>query len=132
VATLDGRVLGETRRTGTVPFMALITRVYLVDDLDGSEDDVSTVAFNLDGTNYEIDLSAANADRLRGKLAKFVDAASPVKRTAAPAKRGPRAPRVSGHDQTQAVRDWARSNGLEVSARGRISKSVQEAFDAAH
>ena len=38
----------------------------------------------------------------------------------------------SPRDQTQAIRDWARSNGLEVSARGRISRSIQEAFDAAH
>ena len=65
---------------GSVFAMALITRVYLVDDLDGSEDDVSTVTFNLDGKNYEIDLSAANAEKLRGKLSKFTDAATPVKR----------------------------------------------------
>lgn len=57
--------------------MALITRTYLVDDLDGSEDDVSTVTFTLDRTNYEIDLSASNADRLREKLEKFVNVASP-------------------------------------------------------
>ena len=35
-----------------------------------------------------------------------------------------------GH--TAAVRDWARSNGYDVSARGRIPTAVQEAFDAAH
>ncbi len=113
--------------------MALVTRVYLVDDLDGSEDDVSTVMFNLDGKDYEIDLSAGNADRLRGKLAKFTDAASPVRSKGTPAQRGSRAarPRTS-RDQTQAVRDWARSNGHEVSDRGRISRSIQEAFNAAH
>ena len=113
--------------------MALITRVYLVDDLDGSENDVSTVTFTLDGKDYEIDLSAGNADRLRGKLAKFTDAASPVRTKGAPTQRNSRAalPRTS-RDQTQAVRDWARSNGHEVSDRGRISRSIQEAFDAAH
>ena len=124
--------------------MALITRTYLVDDIDGSEDDVSTVTFSLDRTDYEIDLSAGNADRLRENLAKFVSVASPVKsaRKAPAARRGAKAARTrkaakpqnapSGRDQTQAVRDWARNNGFEVSNRGRISKSIQEAFDAAH
>lgn len=39
---------------------------------------------------------------------------------------------VSGRDQVQAVRDWARQNGYTVSDRGRIAKSIQDAFDAAH
>lgn len=122
------------RWPGTVAGMALITRTYLADDLDGSEDDVSRVTFNLDGTDYEIDLSAANAERLRGQLAKFVDAASPVKPVKArPVKRGAKAPVArTSRDQTQAIREWARDNGFEISHRGRISKSIQEAFDAAH
>ena len=71
--------------------MATVTRTYLVDDLDESEEDVDNVLFALDGTNYEIDLSAANAGRLREKLARFIDAASPVKVSkSAPAKRGPK------------------------------------------
>ena len=114
--------------------MALITRVYLVDDLDGSEDDVTTVQFALDGRNFEIDLSARNDERLREKLARFVDAATPVKSAkAAPAKRTSKADvATTSRDQTQAIRDWARSNGYEVSTRGRISKAVQDAFHSAH
>ena len=113
--------------------MALITRVYMVDDLDGSEDDVSTVTFNLDGKNYEIDLSAANAEKLRGKLSKFTDAATKVTSKGSAARRGSKAATVRApRDQTQAIRDWARSNGFEVSDRGRISRSIQEAFEAAH
>ncbi len=112
--------------------MATITRTYQVDDLDGSEDDVSTVQLALDGTSYEIDLSAVNADRLREKLERFIavgkQAAPPKSR---PAKRGVK-PAVSSRDQTQAIRDWAQQNGHAVSGRGRISRAVQEAFDAAH
>ena len=114
--------------------MAHITRTYQVDDLDGSEDDVTTVLFSLDGSNFEIDLSAANEARLRDGLARFVDAASSVK----PARAGRAPPRakVAGpppnRDQAQAIRDWARNNGYEVSARGRISKAIQDAFEAAH
>ena len=45
--------------------MATFTRTYLIDDLDESEEGVENVLFALDGTNYEIDLSAANAGKLR-------------------------------------------------------------------
>ncbi len=111
--------------------MATITRTFLVDDLDGSAEDVETVLLSLDGASYEIDLSSQNADRLRGKLAKFIENGTkitPQKTRQAVALR----PAPSGRDQVQAVRDWARKHGLTVSDRGRIAKSVQEAFDAAH
>ena len=122
--------------------MTTVTRTYLVDDLDGSQEDVENVLLALDGTNYEIDLSASNAGRLREKLARFVAAASPVKAAkSAPARRGPRgkaaasaktAPVPSNRDQVQAIREWAKTAGYEVSSRGRISKAIQDAFDAAH
>ena len=49
--------------------MATVTRTFLVDDLDGSTEDVENVQISLDGTNFEIDLSAANAARVRDRLA---------------------------------------------------------------
>ena len=117
--------------------MATVTRTYLVDDLDGSEEDVNNVLLALDGTNFEIDLSASNAGRLREMLERFVIAASPVKAAKpAPSKRSTNgkaaAPAPTSRDQVQAIRDWAKSAGLEVSSRGRISKAIQGAFDAAH
>jgi hypothetical protein len=116
----------------TIPLMATVTRTFLVDDLDGSDDDVSSVSFSLDKKDYEIDLSAANQARLRDKLARFVDAATPLRpqhgRTARKAAKS--AP--VGREQTQAIREWARNNGVEVSERGRISAAVQQAFDEAH
>lgn len=44
--------------------MAQKVQVLLVDDLDGGEAD-ETVTFALDGKTYEIDLTTANADKLR-------------------------------------------------------------------
>jgi hypothetical protein len=113
--------------------MATVTRTFLVDDLNGSTDDVSTIQFHLDKTNYEIDLTATNEARLRDKLARFLDAATP----AAPPRTPPRTKRTvksipAGRDQTQAVRDWAKTAGYEISTRGRIPKNIQEAFDQAH
>ena len=110
--------------------MATITRAYLVDDLDGSEENVNSVSFSLDKTNYEIDLSAANEARLRDKLAKFVAVATPLHPQRAVRRKAVKAAPV-GREQTQAIREWARSNGHEVSDRGRISAAIQKAFDEA-
>ena len=68
-----------TKPRRTLLAMALVTRTYMTDDLDGSEGDVSTVHIALDNTSYEIDLGAANQARLRETLAKYLDAATEVK-----------------------------------------------------
>jgi hypothetical protein len=44
---------------------------------------------------------------------------------------GPR-PQPLDPEQTAAIRAWARQNGHQVSDRGRIAKTVVEAFRAAH
>jgi len=51
--------------------MAQQRTVVLVDDLDGSQAQ-HTVAFSLDGQQYEIDLSAQNTERLHAALAPFM------------------------------------------------------------
>jgi len=114
--------------------MATVTRTYLVDDLDNSTDDVETVRFNAEGTNYEIDLSAANAERLRANLARFVDAAHPVKPPAAAAakRRGTKASVASTKQQTQDIREWAKQAGLQVSTRGRISAAIVDQYNSTH
>lgn len=56
--------------------MSTVTRTYLVDDINGSTDDVATIQFSLDNTSYEIDLDAANQERLRDQLAKYLVAAA--------------------------------------------------------
>ena len=112
--------------------MATTTRTYLVDDLDGSEDALETVQFSLGKDTDEIDLGPANAAELRGKLAKFVDNTTRVRPQQHYARGSKPASTFVGREQTQAVRDWAKHQGNEVSARGRIAKATQEAFDAAH
>jgi nucleoid-associated protein Lsr2 len=102
----------------------------LVDDLDGSTA-VETVSFMVEGREYEIDLSAENAARLRDGLAEFVAAA----RRAGGGRRAPAAaapaPKRATMDREQAaaVREWARANGFEVSDRGRISAAVLSAYE---
>ena len=123
--------------------MARQMTVRFVDDLDGSEAS-GTVDFGLDGRRYEIDLSEVNAARLREALAPFIGAARTAggRRSAgrrSGSGRGARqsvagaqgTPARSSREETAAIRQWARDHGHQVSDRGRISKSVMEAYQAA-
>jgi hypothetical protein len=114
--------------------MATITQTVYTDDLDGKpHKNVSTVYFSVGTTEYEIDLSPKNADKLRRQLAEFVEHARPLKPQRGGAKRTQVSrPATSGAEQTSALRDWAKQNGYTVSNRGRISQTIRDAFDAAH
>jgi hypothetical protein len=98
--------------------------VTLSDDIEGGEA-AETVTFGLDGKIYEIDLNEANAKKLRGALAPYVEAGR--KR----AKSGKTYRRTAVAPDPAAVRAWARSHGFDVPPRGRIPKKVYEAFNEA-
>ena len=53
-------------------FMAKTVIVKLTDDIDGGDAD-ETVQFALDGRSYEVDLSAANAAKLRDALKPYIE-----------------------------------------------------------
>ena len=52
--------------------MAKTVIVKLTDDLDGGDAD-ETIHFALDGRSYEVDLSAANASKLRDALKPYIE-----------------------------------------------------------
>ncbi len=106
--------------------MAAKTIITLEDDLDGSAAD-ETLRFGLGAAEYEIDLSAANADRFRAQLAPFLSRARKVART--PRAQAGRA--ASGRVDSAQVRSWAREQGIEISERGRIPTGIIEQYDAA-
>lgn len=125
--------------------MAQRTLTLLLCDLHegGETEGDETITFGLDGHNYEIDACKEHADELRETLAIFVAHARKLSRGVQPrgipaqAKRGARssgggtAATPDGVDVT-AVREWARENGHTVSERGRLSRTVLEAYQAAH
>ena len=57
--------------------MAQKVQIILEDDLDGTEAS-ETVSFALDGTSYEIDLTAENAAEMRDAFARYVGHARKV------------------------------------------------------
>ena len=118
--------------------MAQRVNVVLVDDIDGS-DAVETVTFGLDGVEYEIDLSAQNADKLRESLGLYVGHG---RRTGGRRRSGgsqgeqkasrSRSRASSDGPSASEIREWARANGHTVPDRGRVSSEVREAYAAAH
>ncbi|QLQ09609.1 MAG: Lsr2 family protein [Nocardioidaceae bacterium] len=113
--------------------MAQRVDIVLVDDIDGNEAE-ETLSFALDGVEYEIDLSAKNAAKLRDALATYIGHG---RRTGGRRSAGRRA---SGRTRTTPannsasaaeIRAWATDNGYELSARGRIPAEIREAYAAA-
>lgn len=113
--------------------MAQKVQVLLVDDLSGGEAD-ETVSFALDGTSYEIDLTAKHAAELRDAFARYVGAARKAgSARSASSAAAARRPRARSRDSRSAdIREWARQKGHKVSDRGRIPARVVADYDKAH
>ena len=99
----------------------------LEDDLDGS-DAAETITFGLDGQYYEIDLNINHAEELRNILSRYITAGrkdtSKGRPTRPPVRRTP--------VKNVAIRKWAREQGLDVSARGRIQAEILSRYEKAH
>ena len=94
----------------------------------------TTLAFGVDGAQYEVDLCDPHASELRGVLARYVEVARSGEGSSAPAGRRRRArpasaPSDNGRGDVPEIRTWARSQGFEVSDRGRIPAAIRQAFE---
>jgi len=99
--------------------------VEMTDDIDGTEA-AETIAFRVDGTAYEIDLSNKNAAKMRQVFGRYTEHA----RKATGGRRAGR-PRRDRH-LSSGVREWAKQQGIQVSERGRIPASVVSQYEKAH
>lgn len=118
--------------------MASRTVVELFDDLDGGRAD-ETVSFALDGVDYEIDLSTANAAQLRSVLAEYVSHAhrAPTKakraeRPERPERPGRPAKSVTLGPAPDAAKPSAgHSASMTAEIRRLASESARKASEAA-
>ncbi|HEU5416271.1 MAG TPA: Lsr2 family protein [Streptosporangiaceae bacterium] len=106
--------------------MAQRVEILFIDDIDGTPA-AETIRFGIAGVDYEIDLSAEHAKEFREAMAPFV----------AGARRGTAGPRQArstraGGPSPAAVRQWAKSAGIEVSDRGRVPDDLIARFQAAN
>ena len=114
--------------------MAQRVQVELVDDING-EVAQETVRFGIDGTEYEIDLTTENAEKLRSTLSEYTDKARESRKARSGRKQGGQqsasASTKSKREETQQIRQWAQDNGHNPSSRGRITQSIIDAYNEA-
>ncbi|MEE3755253.1 histone-like nucleoid-structuring protein Lsr2 [Mycobacterium intracellulare] len=139
--------------------MGQYVTTHYVDDYDGSPlepDAIDMVEFSYRGKPYTLELNAKNGAQFDNDIQKWVDAAekaaanagpavprkprSATKRSAAKPSKAPRARRrkasasttaTVGREQSRAIREWAKANGVQVPARGRVPAAVVEAYNNA-
>jgi hypothetical protein len=114
--------------------------VELFDDLEPELAADETIRFTFDGVNYQIDLSSKNADRFRDEMMPWIRAATTTGDGASAAdddsaqsvsrKRASRPGDGTGLPLAE-IRAWARANGHDVPARGRVAAGFVRAWKAA-
>ena len=92
--------------------------VHLIDDLDASEAS-ETVQFEVDGRNYEIDLSSRNAQKFRAEIAPYI---AHARRVITPVRRRGRAGTGSGPPRG---RDRAASLGGAPPGGGQATDAAE-------
>ena len=108
--------------------MATKTTILLIDDLDGKSEASETVTWGLDGTQYEMDLTAAHAAALRKSLAKYVEVSRKV--TSPKVTKRPKLRSVPQYT-TEEIRTWAKEQGIDIKERGRIPAEIIDQHHAA-
>jgi hypothetical protein len=126
----------------------MATRTVKIDDFDGTSEATECPVFSLGPEFFEIDLSAANAERLRADLAPWMKVARPIpgrealRRASLPASNGGTG---NGYATTSAngsangqgngqmalpefdpptVRAWLLANGHRIGDKGRIPEDL--------
>jgi hypothetical protein len=110
----------------------------VIDDI-GQLEASETVSFGVDGSAYEIALSARQASELRSMASRYISVARRVRPARSPARQQhqqehqprPRARVQMDPEQSRRIRSWAMERGLLASPRGRIPQHVVDEYEAA-
>lgn len=103
----------------------------LIDDIDGETEGAETLTFFVEGQEYEIDLAEENRELFQAEINKHLaflkemaDYGRPVRRqTTVKVPRG-RTPEELAH-----IRTWLRSQGHEVSDKGRVPEKLLDLWE---
>jgi hypothetical protein len=101
--------------------------VRLTDDIDGSSTAEETVVFGLDGITYNIDVNGPHAAELRADIGRWIEHARRATKARAHKEPGARRRRSTQGD-AHAIREWAATQGISLSPRGRIPEHVVERY----
>lgn len=108
--------------------MARTVVTHITDDIDGSKD-AEEVRFSLNGAEYTIDLGKKNRAALEKALQPYVEAGTKVTSRRANSSRRSGSPTTISRRDLSDVREWAKSQGIKVSDRGRIPATVLNQYD---
>lgn len=104
-----------------------VTRMLVTRLVDDPDDTTETVDFSYRGVAYQIDLSTRNARALDKLLAPYLEVSRRRGTRSGTQRRATKAP-----SSAPAVRAWAKSQGIEVADRGRVSTDVLNRYREAH
>jgi hypothetical protein len=88
------------------------------DDKEIPDGEAHSIAFGLDGQEYEIDLCAKHSERFSEVVGKFAENTTKRRRRTA-----------ANRQRSAEIRAWAKKSGFEVSDRGRIPGHVLAGFE---
>jgi DNA-nicking Smr family endonuclease len=109
--------------------MAQKIQTLFIDDIDGGDAE-GTVRFALDGTDFEIDLSAQHSEELHKVLERYVTHARKVGGQTRRVARGSGRRGASPIDSTK-VREWAKEQGFDIKDRGRVPAELVAKYQEA-
>ena len=123
--------------------MAQRTQVLLTCDVhDGEAEAAETVIYTVEGQTYECELCEAHLAEFREAMeiwsshSRLAGRGRSSQAAARPSRGGrsgrARAGSADGGPSAAEVRDWARSQGMQVSTRGRVPAELHAAYAAAH
>jgi len=109
--------------------MATQTTVTISCDICGSTKDAATRSITMDGSALQIDLCGKDGRALDKVAGKFIPHARRIssRRSGTTVRRT-----VNDRERSGDIRSWARTQGFEVSDRGRIPADVEREYEAAH
>jgi hypothetical protein len=92
------------------------------------------VIVGFDGAQYEVDLCQEHRDELVRFLEPYLAGARRGGQAVAPraSRRRPSGSKRAARSSSADVREWARSQGYEVSDRGRVPAAIAAEFAQAH
>jgi Lsr2 len=112
--------------------MAQRTTVTLTCDAehgDGEVNGETTIQFSWEGVAYEIDVCRDHEQAMKETFGYYAEHAR--KQGRAPGSSGSKRSRSSSSRQKSSeIRDWAKSQGIEISERGRIPADVIARYEA--
>lgn len=121
---------GKNRDIATTKESPVARQEILIDDINGSRDNVQPVTLTLNGTTYTLDLGTESRDALMAALQPFINHARGGKKTRAKRATKENNGGTKAPSEIANLRHWARENGYEVGDRGRIPQHVQDAYAA--